>query len=204
MPRCAPYDCYLVFCTEAKLEPMNAATFGKHMRQVFPDLKVWGLAGGLVLRHLTQPHTSSLLPHLPCLPKVRRLGTRGQSKYHYQGVCLKPDSPYRVLLRNQPDMSEAFSATATAAAAASAASAAATAAAASSAHYFPTAGSVMTAPAAASPSGSHHSNGSGSSGLAAGLLRLPPFPPIHTLHLGDEGLTESVSGEGRGYGTRRC
>lgn len=53
------------------MEEMNAATFGKHMRQVFPLLK------------------------------VRRLGTRGQSKYHYQGVAMKANSPYQSVLAGQ-------------------------------------------------------------------------------------------------------
>ena len=65
LPRSTPYDCYLMACRESNTEPLNAASFGKHIRLVFPDVK------------------------------VRRLGTRGQSRYHYQGVMLRLDSSYR-------------------------------------------------------------------------------------------------------------
>ncbi|XP_014387381.1 PREDICTED: DNA-binding protein RFX2 isoform X3 [Myotis brandtii] len=49
--------------TEHKLDPVNAASFGKLIRSVFMGLR------------------------------TRRLGTRGNSKYHYYGIRLKPDSP---------------------------------------------------------------------------------------------------------------
>ena len=48
---------------------MNAASFGKLIRGVFPNLK------------------------------TRRLGVRGQSKYHYNGIRVKNTSP----LRFRPD-----------------------------------------------------------------------------------------------------
>lgn len=64
LPRSTPYDCYLMACRESSAEPLNAASFGKHIRLAFSDLK------------------------------VRRLGTRGQSRYHYQGIMLRLDSPY--------------------------------------------------------------------------------------------------------------
>lgn len=50
-------------CTEFKLDPVNAASFGKLIRNVFTNLR------------------------------TRRLGTRGNSKYHYYGIRIKPDSP---------------------------------------------------------------------------------------------------------------
>jgi hypothetical protein len=65
LPRSTPYDCYLMACRESNAEPLNAASFGKHIRLAFSDLK------------------------------VRRLGTRGQSRYHYQGIMLRLDSLYR-------------------------------------------------------------------------------------------------------------
>ena len=56
------YSHYLRHCSEHKLEPVNAASFGKLIRSVFLGLK------------------------------TRRLGTRGNSKYHYYGIRVKPSS----------------------------------------------------------------------------------------------------------------
>uniref|UniRef100_A0A915D6S4 RFX-type winged-helix domain-containing protein n=1 Tax=Ditylenchus dipsaci TaxID=166011 RepID=A0A915D6S4_9BILA len=60
--RCTLYDHYLSHCAEAQLEPVNAASFGKLIRSVFKGLR------------------------------TRRLGTRGNSKYHYNGIRIKPSS----------------------------------------------------------------------------------------------------------------
>lgn len=64
MPRSALYSHYLDFCEKNNLAPVNAASFGKIIRHTFPNLK------------------------------TRRLGTRGQSKYHYYGITIKSTSPY--------------------------------------------------------------------------------------------------------------
>ncbi|EMP33529.1 DNA-binding protein RFX2 [Chelonia mydas] len=63
LPRSSLYNHYLRHCQEHKLDPVNAASFGKLIRSVFMGLK------------------------------TRRLGTRGNSKYHYYGIRLKPESP---------------------------------------------------------------------------------------------------------------
>nr|CRZ24738.1 BMA-DAF-19 [Brugia malayi] len=63
LPRCTLYSHYIKHCNENKLEPVNAASFGKLIRSVFHGLR------------------------------TRRLGTRGNSKYHYYGIRIKPDSP---------------------------------------------------------------------------------------------------------------
>ncbi|CAI9616306.1 unnamed protein product, partial [Staurois parvus] len=65
------YNHYLRHCQEHKLDPVNAASFGKLIRSIFMGLR------------------------------TRRLGTRGNSKYHYYGIRVKPDSP---LNRLQEDM----------------------------------------------------------------------------------------------------
>ncbi|XP_022525928.1 DNA-binding protein RFX2 isoform X3 [Astyanax mexicanus] len=67
MARCSLYNHYLRHCQEQKLDPVNAASFGKLIRSVFMGLR------------------------------TRRLGTRGNSKYHYYGIRLKPDSPLNQL-----------------------------------------------------------------------------------------------------------
>ncbi|ELU02782.1 hypothetical protein CAPTEDRAFT_183181 [Capitella teleta] len=64
IPRSTLYLHYLDFCEKNDSQPVNAASFGKIIRQQFP--------------HLT----------------TRRLGTRGQSKYHYYGIGVKETSPY--------------------------------------------------------------------------------------------------------------
>ncbi|XP_064900742.1 transcription factor RFX3-like isoform X2 [Columba livia] len=63
LPRSTLYNHYLRHCQEHKLDPVNAASFGKLIRSIFMGLR------------------------------TRRLGTRGNSKYHYYGIRVKPDSP---------------------------------------------------------------------------------------------------------------
>ncbi|XP_035257301.1 transcription factor RFX4 isoform X1 [Anguilla rostrata] len=64
IPRSALYMHYLDFCEKHDTQPVNAASFGKIIRQQFPQLT------------------------------TRRLGTRGQSKYHYYGIAVKESSQY--------------------------------------------------------------------------------------------------------------
>jgi len=56
------YSFYLQHCEEQKLESVNPASFGKLIRSVFLGLR------------------------------TRRLGTRGNSKYHYYGIKIKFNS----------------------------------------------------------------------------------------------------------------
>ncbi|CAF1017462.1 unnamed protein product [Adineta steineri] len=56
------YSFYLQHCSEQKLEAVNPASFGKLIRSVFLGLR------------------------------TRRLGTRGNSKYHYYGIRVKQNS----------------------------------------------------------------------------------------------------------------
>ncbi|CAD5211382.1 unnamed protein product [Bursaphelenchus okinawaensis] len=63
LPRCTLYEHYQKHCQESGLEPVNAASFGKLIRSVFKGLR------------------------------TRRLGTRGNSKYHYNGIRIKLSSP---------------------------------------------------------------------------------------------------------------
>ena len=62
LPRSALYHHYNEHCQENRIEPVNAASFGKLIRSVFIGLR------------------------------TRRLGTRGNSKYHYYGIRIKPGS----------------------------------------------------------------------------------------------------------------
>ncbi|XP_031419728.1 MHC class II regulatory factor RFX1 [Clupea harengus] len=71
LPRSTLYCHYLLHCQEAKLEPVNAASFGKLIRSVFMGLR------------------------------TRRLGTRGNSKYHYYGLRIKAGSHLIRLMEDQ-------------------------------------------------------------------------------------------------------
>ncbi|KAJ8001522.1 hypothetical protein DPEC_G00170360 [Dallia pectoralis] len=71
LPRCTLFCHYLLHCQELKLEPVNAASFGKLIRSVFLGLR------------------------------TRRLGTRGNSKYHYYGLRIKASSSLLRLMEDQ-------------------------------------------------------------------------------------------------------
>ncbi|KAJ8408613.1 hypothetical protein AAFF_G00252480 [Aldrovandia affinis] len=79
LPRSTLYNHYLRHCQEQKLEPVNAASFGKLIRSIFMGLRTRRLAP------VYNPRPFS----------------RGNSKYHYYGIRVKPDSP---LNRLQEDM----------------------------------------------------------------------------------------------------
>ncbi|KPM05553.1 transcription factor RFX4-like protein 1 [Sarcoptes scabiei] len=64
IPRSVLYLHYIDFCQLNRVQPVNAASFGKIIRQQFPQLT------------------------------TRRLGTRGQSRYHYYGISIKETSAY--------------------------------------------------------------------------------------------------------------
>ncbi|XP_028401353.1 transcription factor RFX4-like isoform X2 [Dendronephthya gigantea] len=83
LPRSSLYQHYFSdFCQKSVLSPVNAASFGKIIRHNFPNLK------------------------------TRRLGTRGQSKYHYYGITIKETSPYHdTLLNNGRQATQNYAAT---------------------------------------------------------------------------------------------
>lgn len=62
-------------CNEHKLDAVNAASFGKLIRSVFTGLR------------------------------TRRLGTRGNSKYHYYGIRVKLGSSLMMAMDDQPKSS---------------------------------------------------------------------------------------------------
>ncbi|XP_054706636.1 transcription factor RFX4-like [Uloborus diversus] len=64
IPRSTLYMHYVDFCAKNFMQPVNAASFGKIIRQQFPQLT------------------------------TRRLGTRGQSRYHYYGIAIRESSAY--------------------------------------------------------------------------------------------------------------
>eukprot|EP00118_Oscarella_pearsei_P014782 m.129196 g.129196 ORF g.129196 m.129196 type:complete len:818 (+) comp37969_c1_seq3:796-3249(+) len=75
LPRSTLYNHYLRHCQSGGLEPVNAASFGKLIRSVFLGLR------------------------------TRRLGTRGNSKYHYYGIRIKPSSPLNALTQEDDSLS---------------------------------------------------------------------------------------------------
>lgn len=70
MPRSAVYDQLQWHSHESNLEPISSSTLGKLINSVFPGIM------------------------------TRRLGTRGNSEYHYWGLQLKEDSPLMRLRDN--------------------------------------------------------------------------------------------------------
>ncbi|KAF7489429.1 DNA-binding protein RFX2 [Sarcoptes scabiei] len=70
LPRSTLYSHYQQHCQQNQIEPVNAASFGKLIRSVFVGLR------------------------------TRRLGTRGNSKYHYYGIRIKANS----VLNNESDI----------------------------------------------------------------------------------------------------
>lgn len=63
VPRGRVYSRYVGACGDERIKCLNPASFGKLVRSMFPDIK------------------------------TRRLGVRGQSKYHYCGIKLLIDVP---------------------------------------------------------------------------------------------------------------
>ena len=59
IPRFTMYYFYYRHCQHDRIEPINAASYGKLLKSVFPTIR------------------------------TRRLGHRGQSKYHYYGIKVK-------------------------------------------------------------------------------------------------------------------
>lgn len=57
LPRCTLYYHYLLHCQEQKLEPVNAASFGKLIRSVFMGLRTRRL--GTRYTHTTTTHTGA-------------------------------------------------------------------------------------------------------------------------------------------------
>ncbi|XP_014261272.1 DNA-binding protein RFX2 isoform X3 [Cimex lectularius] len=75
LPRSTLYNHYLRHCYDNKLDPVNAASFGKLIRSVFLGLR------------------------------TRRLGTRGNSKYHYYGIRVKAGSLLTQISSNEEESS---------------------------------------------------------------------------------------------------
>lgn len=105
LPRCSLYNHYLRHCQEQKLDPVNAASFGKLIRSVFMGLRTRRL--GTRYRQDQAADSCNLITILGLMvalaPAALLLLTafclfshsspRGNSKYHYYGIRVKPDSP---------------------------------------------------------------------------------------------------------------
>lgn len=85
LPRSSLYNHYLRHCQEHKLDPVNAASFGKLIRSVFMGLRTRRLGTRWVARpapFLPVP----LLPHLPLLPLILLLPLHE----HRESLLLQP------------------------------------------------------------------------------------------------------------------
>lgn len=100
LPRSTLYNHYLRHCQEQKLDPVNAASFGKLIRSIFMGLRTRRL--GTRLPPVLSPRLQPRFPGFFFLrDRVLLVSRRGNSKYHYYGIRVKPDSP---LNRLQEDM----------------------------------------------------------------------------------------------------
>ena len=86
------YFNYVDFCSQNKMIPVNAASLGKIIRQVFPSLTSRRLGDRNIFkfnRKIAQCSCLQIMFYIICFA-----GTRGQSRYHYYGLALKSSSPY--------------------------------------------------------------------------------------------------------------
>lgn len=102
LPRCTLYYHYLLHCQEHKLEPVNAASFGKLIRSVFMGLRTRRLGTRYVC---TRTHHMAMYTVLCCSGTFKMtLCFRGNSKYHYYGLRIKSGSPLLRLMDEQQHM----------------------------------------------------------------------------------------------------
>lgn len=130
LPRCSLYNHYLRHCQEQKLDPVNAASFGKLIRSVFMGLRTRRLGTRYkqeeVVASAEDVDNSNHVTIIDVTSMMVLIGmgdllmeedndsdytdgksssldwflfffftksTRGNSKYHYYGIRVKPDSP---------------------------------------------------------------------------------------------------------------
>jgi len=77
------YDNYLTHCSETKFDPLNAPSFGKLIRSVFTGLQTrrLGTRYGAIFKYIMWLILLTVF-----------LFIRGNSKYHYYGIRIKPNS----------------------------------------------------------------------------------------------------------------
>lgn len=105
LPRSALYCHYLLHCQGHKLEPVNAASFGKLIRSVFMGLRTrrLGTRSGPPKNRQDILIAAHPLPRgvpAPSNPPAL-LFSRGNSKYHYYGLRIKAGSPLLRLVEDQ-------------------------------------------------------------------------------------------------------
>lgn len=100
LPRCTLYYHYLLHCQEHKLEPVNAASFGKLIRSVFMGLRTRRLGTRYVYTRAGKYRVLLLTEYLKWLREC----FRGNSKYHYYGLRIKSGSPLLRLMDEQQHM----------------------------------------------------------------------------------------------------
>lgn len=81
LPRSTLYNHYLTHCSETKIDPVNAASFGKLIRSVFMGLRTRRLG----------TRYSTIITFVAIFCNYFFL-FRGNSKYHYYGIRIKASS----------------------------------------------------------------------------------------------------------------
>jgi len=105
------YSHYFHFCSHSSVKPVNAASFGA------PPMLLSSLRSSSsssssvrrsVIRSSVRPTAGKLIRSVFPDLKTRRLGTRGNSKYHYYGIRIKPTSNL-INAPPPPDVDPSFS-----------------------------------------------------------------------------------------------
>ncbi|RWS24116.1 transcription factor RFX4-like protein 1, partial [Leptotrombidium deliense] len=90
IPRSALYMHYVDFCAKNCIQPVNAASFGKVTLEHYFSIST--ILGQIIRQQFPQLTT-------------RRLGTRGQSRYHYYGIAVRESSPFYQLAYSKRSVS---------------------------------------------------------------------------------------------------
>lgn len=104
LPRCTLYYHYLLHCQEQKLEPVNAASFGKLIRSVFMGLRTRRLGTRYTHAHTHTDYSKRVSQVTVVIFLFSRVCSRGNSKYHYYGLRIKSGSPLLRLMDEQQHM----------------------------------------------------------------------------------------------------
>ena len=93
VPRNTLYLHYVDFCSKHGMTPVNAASFGKVNLVLSPS----STSSYEFIHNFDICIFQIIRQQFPQLT-TRRLGTRGQSRYHYYGIAIRESSPYYELV----------------------------------------------------------------------------------------------------------
>jgi len=95
VPRNTLYLHYVDFCSKHGMTPVNAASFGKVYNH---HLYIFKLLFRIIIVILILMFSFQIIRQQFPQLTTRRLGTRGQSRYHYYGIAIRENSAYYELV----------------------------------------------------------------------------------------------------------